>query len=182
MIKIASILGSLRQNSYHRVIADSLTDLAPQGVHIHSTGRIDFPLYDGDAEAVGIPATVVELGDAIAAADALLIVTPEYNASIPGVLKNAIDWISRLKSRPLQGKPVAIISGSPGARGGANAQEHLRTVLSLLRARILDQPRVTIAALNDKVDVANGQITDEPTREAIRAQVAALTALAASQH
>lgn len=178
--KIATILGSLRQNSYHRAIADTLPELAPAEVEIYSAGRIEFPLYDGDLEAAGIPPGVAGMGEAIAKADALMIVTPEYNHSIPGVLKNAIDWISRLKSRPLQDKPVAMISGSPGARGGAYAQEHLRPVLSLLRAKLLEEPRVTIPGLPQKVQ--DGRLADAPARELIRAQIAALTALAAAQH
>jgi chromate reductase len=174
--RIGTLLGSLRKNSYHRAIVQTLPELAPEGVHIETLPGIDFPLYDGDVEAAGIPAGVEELGSAIAAADALIVVTPEYNHSIPGVLKNAIDWISRLKSRPLQNKLIAMISGSPGARGGANAQDHLRPVLTVLRARVLEEPRVTIAAVNQKVDLAIGRLVDEPAREQIRAQIVALAA------
>jgi chromate reductase len=178
---IATILGSLRRSSYHRVIAETLPELAPAGVLVQPPAPIDLPLYDGDIEAAGIPETVQNLGETIAKADALIFVTPEYNHSIPGVLKNAIDWLSRLKSRPLQNKPAAIISGSPGARGGAHAQDHLRPVLTVLRVRVLEEPRVVIPALTEKVDLASGRVSDEPTRELIRAQLAALAALAAPQ-
>jgi chromate reductase len=179
-IKIGIILASLRRGSYHRALAEALPQLAPEGTEMRFLPRLDLPLYDGDVEAAGIPESVIALGESIAESHALAIVTPEYNHSIPGVLKNAIDWISRLKSRPLQEKPVALISGSPGARGGANVQDHLRPVLSLLRARVLDEPRVLIPAIDRKVDLGEG-VTDPATRELIRTQLAALARLAAPQ-
>jgi chromate reductase len=173
-------LGSLRRGSYHRAVAEALPSLAPEGAAIRYLPRLDLPLYDGDVETAGIPPEVTALGEAIAQSGGLVVVTPEYNHSIPGVLKNAIDWVSRLQPRPLEGKPVALISGSPGARGGVNVQDHLRSVLALLRARVLENS-VVIPGIHQKVDPASG-IADAATREQIRAHLHALARLAAPEN
>jgi chromate reductase len=123
------------------------------------------PPYNADVEAQGFPAPVVAFKNAIAEADALLIATPEYNHSIPGVLKNAFDWASRPPGHsPLDGKPAAIMGASTGAIGTARAQQHLRLVCSYVNMLVMNLPEVFVARAQDKVD-ASGRLTDEPTRQ-----------------
>lgn len=178
-ITIATLVGSLRQGSYHAAIARALPALAPSDVRIAPLGSIgDFPLYNGDIEAKGIPAPVEAMGKAIRQADALLIVTPEYNYSVPGPLKNALDWLSRLPSAPFTDKALALLSGSPGTIAGARAQYHLRQALVFFDVHILSKPEVMIGQVHTKVDVAASAITDDQTREIIGAQLQALAKLA----
>jgi chromate reductase len=137
-LHFVTLLGSLRQGSYNAAVASALPSLAPDGVTITALGSIaEFPHYDADLQAVGIPPAVLGMAAAIAAADSVIIVTPEYNYSVPGTLKNALDWLSRLSLQPFAGKPVAIQSASPGAIGGARAQYHLRQILVFLDAQVL---------------------------------------------
>ncbi|CAO96494.1 NADPH-dependent FMN reductase [Erwinia tasmaniensis] len=180
-LNFVTLLGSLRQASFNAVIANSLPALAPAGIEISALGSIaDFPHYNADTEAEGIPAAVLAIGNAIAAADGVIIVTPEYNYSLPGVLKNAIDWLSRLPENPFANKPVAIQTASPGAIGGARAQYHLRQSMVFLNARVLNKPEIFIGQASSRIDVVNGVISDESTRHHLTAQLEAL-ALAAGQ-
>src|SRR5437764_2183201 len=125
------ICGSLRKGSYNAMLANTLPALAPEGMTItRSPGIGDFPLYNADVQnESGFPAPVNTLVEAIRAADGVIFVTPEYNYSVPGVLKNAIDWVSRLPNQPFNGKPIAIQSASQGPLGGPRAQYHLRQML-----------------------------------------------------
>ncbi|ADP12860.1 Putative oxidoreductase YieF [Erwinia sp. Ejp617] len=178
-LRFVTLLGSLRQASLNAVIANSLPALAPPGIEIHALGSIaDFPHYNADIEANGFPAAVLAMGNAIAAADGVIIVTPEYNYSLPGALKNAIDWLSRLAENPFANKPVAIQTASPGAIGGARAQYHLRQSMVFLNARVLNKPEIFIGQASSRIDVENGTISDESTRHHLTAQLKAL-ALAA---
>jgi chromate reductase len=118
------------------------------------------------------------MGEAIGKADGVIIVTPEYNYSVPGVLKNAIDWLSRLPTKPFAGKPVAIQSASPGIFGGVRAQHHLRQTLVFLDARALAQPEVTVTQAAAKFDGKTGELTDKTTREFIARQLQAFAAFA----
>ena len=111
------------------------------------------------------------MGEAIAAADGVIIVTPEYNYSIPGVLKNAIDWLSRLPKQPFAGKPVLLQSASPGGFGGVRSQLHLRHSLVFLEARAFTRPEVIIPAAHTKIDAAAGELTDPATRGSIADQL-----------
>jgi chromate reductase len=130
LMNIVAICGSLRSGSYNAMLVRTLPLLAPDGMTISAAPSLaDIPPYDADVQAEGFPASVVALGDIIARADGVIIVTPEYNYSMPGVLKNAIDWLSRLPEQPFKNKPVALQSASQGALGGARAQYHLRQVL-----------------------------------------------------
>ena len=113
------------------------------------------------------------MGEAIADADGLVIVTPEYNFSIPGVLKNAIDWLSRLPTKPLLKKPIALQSASTGMFGGLRSQAHLRQSLLFFDARVMGKPEVMIAQAQTKVDAATGVIADAPTRDFIVAHLQA---------
>ena len=106
----------------------------------------------------------------------MIFVTPEYNHSVPGVLKNAIDWLSRLPNQPFAGKPVAIQSASPSLSGGLRAQLHLRHIFVFLDARALNKPEVMIPQVNQKIDAATGEITDPATRGFLADQLKAFAA------
>jgi len=150
-------------------------ELAPAGMVI-TPASIDLPLYNEDLHERGDPAEVIKLKEQIAKADAVLIITPEYNYSVPGVLKNAIDWVSRPPEQPFSGKPVAIMGASPGKFGTARAQYHLRQTFVCLNAAVLNKPEVMVGGVMGLFD-ENGQMTDQPTREHIAKQLVALAAL-----
>jgi len=173
------LVGSLRRGSFNAAIARALPALAPSDVAILPLGSIgEFPLYDQDVQAQGFPSAVVAMGEAIAKADGVIIVTPEYNYSVPGVLKNAIDWLSRLPTKPFAGKPVAIQSASPGLFGGVRAQLHLRQSLVFLDARAFGTPEVIVGQAKAKFDEKTGELTDKTTREFIALQLQAFAAFA----
>lgn len=181
-LRFVTLVGSLRRLSLHAAIADSLQELAPENVQIArlpSVGKL--PHYDADVQADGFPQSVLDLGNAISEADGVIIVTPEYNYSVPGVLKNALDWLSRLPNAPFAAKPVAIQSASPGIFGGARAQYHLRQSMVFLDAQVLNKPEVMVGGAAGKIDVEKKSITDQQTREIISAQLKAF-ALFAAQH
>lgn len=170
---IAVLLGSLRQASLNRVIAESLAELVPEGVDVVLLPSVgDLPHYDQDIQDKGFPKAVEALADGIRQADAVVIVTPEYNYSVPGALKNAIDWLSRLKDQPFNDKPVAIQTASPGAIGGARAQYHLRQMLVFLNAQVLNKPEIMVGMAADKIK--DGKLVDEKTRGFIKTQLEAL--------
>ena len=166
-MKVLGLSGSLRRGSFNTAALRAAQDLVPAGVTIETAEIGDLPLYNEDVRAVGNPPPVERLRSQMAAADALLIVTPEYNYSVPGVLKNAIDWASRPPNQPFDGKPVAIMGASPGLLGTARAQYHLRQMLVFLNAMPINKPEVFITQANTKFDEA-GRLTDEPTRDMIR--------------
>lgn len=170
------MLGSLRKGSYNAAIARALPGLAPEGVTIsHLASLGDFPLYNADVQAEGFPAAVTRMAEAIAKADGLIIVSPEYNYSMPGVLKNAIDWISRLPDQPFANKPVAIQSASIGVFGGARMQYHLRQTLVFVNAAVLNGPEVMVGVAQNKVN-AEGVLADKPTLDFIASQLKAFAA------
>jgi chromate reductase len=177
-LQFAVMVGSLRKGSYNAAIARALPALAPEGVTIAPLGSVgDFPLYSYDLqEDKGFPPAVTAMAEAIRAADGLVIVTAEYNHSVPGVLKNAIDWLSRLPDQPFAGKPVAIESASPSLFGGVRAQLHLRHIFVYLDARPLNKPEVIIPQVQTKVDAATGEITDTATRGFLADQLKAFAA------
>jgi chromate reductase len=178
-LHFVTLLGSLRKASCNAAVARALPALAPQGVTIQPLGSVgDFPLYNADIQAEGFPAAVLAMGEAIAKADGVIIVTPEYNYSMPGVLKNGLDWLSRLSAQPFAGKPVAIQTGSPGLVGGARAQYHLRQTLVFLDATVMNKPEVMISQIMTKVDAATGELTDEATRTFIATQLKSFAAFA----
>jgi len=165
------LVGSVRKASLNAALARALADLAPEGVGIEILPSVALmPIYDGDIEEAGFPEAVSDVGARIKAADALVIVTPEYNYSVPGGLKNALDWLSRLKDRPLKGKPTLIQSASPGAMGGARAQYHLRQVLVGIDALVMNVPEVMVAQAHTKI--TDGVLTDQATRDFIARQLA----------
>jgi chromate reductase len=180
-LNVLTICGSLRKGSYNAILANSLQGLAPSGMKIASSPSIGaLPLYNFDVQTEsGFPEPLGALVDAIRAADGVVILTPEYNYSVPGVLKNAIDWISRVPNQPFAGKPVAIQSASPSALGGARAQYHLRQTLIFLDAFVFNRPEIMVMFVNKKVDEQQRIVTDEPTRELIRQQLAGFAAFIA---
>jgi chromate reductase len=178
-LQFVVMVGSLRRGSFNAALARVLPALAPEGVSITPLPSVgEFPLYNADVQEKGFPGIVTETGEAIHASDGVIIVTPEYNYSIPGVLKNAIDWLSRLPNQPFAGKPVAIQSASPGPFGGVRAQMHLRQCLVFLNARAFARPEVIIPQVNGKIDPATGELTDPATRGFIADQLKAFAAFA----
>ncbi|MBN8915879.1 MAG: NAD(P)H-dependent oxidoreductase [Rhizobiales bacterium] len=166
------LVGSVRKGSLNAALARALAGIAPEGTTLEILPSIaEFPIYDGDIEAEGFPAPVTAMGAKVAAADALVIVTPEYNYSVPGGLKNAIDWLSRLKPQPLSGKPTLIMSASPSTMGGGRSQYHLRQVLVALNAHVMNVPEVMVAQAHTKI--ADGVVTDPGTLDFVKKQLAA---------
>ncbi|MFG1239232.1 NADPH-dependent FMN reductase [Xanthobacter autotrophicus DSM 597] len=166
------LVGSVRKGSLNAALARALAGIAPEGTALEILPSIaEFPIYDGDIEAEGFPAPVTAMGEKVAAADALVIVTPEYNYSVPGGLKNALDWLSRLKPQPLSGKPTLILSASPGSMGGARAQYHLRQVLVAVNAHVMNVPEVMVSQAHTKI--TDGVVTDQGTLDFTKKQLAA---------
>jgi chromate reductase len=172
-LKVLGIAGSLRRDSYNRAALRAAGELLPAGMELETFDIAAIPLYNEDVRQAGFPPPVEELRRAIAAADALLLVTPEYNYSVPGVLKNAIDWASRPPNQPFDGKPVAIMGASPSMLGTARAQYHLRQCCVFLNMFLLNRPEVMIAQASTKFD-ASGRLTDETTRKYVADLLAAL--------
>ncbi|TCK04071.1 NADPH-dependent FMN reductase [Marinobacterium mangrovicola] len=172
-----TLVGSLRKGSFHAAIASSLPELATKGVEIKPLGSIgDIPHYDADVQAEGFPAAVQAMADEIAKADGLIIVTPEYNYSVPGVLKNTLDWISRVSPQPLAGKPVLIQTASPGNAGGCRAQYHLRQILVFFDAMVMNKPEAMVPQVHNKV--SDDKLVDEETRSFLAAQLETFSAFA----
>ena len=174
-LNILVICGSLRKGSFNAELTRALPTLAPEGMKLITAPTIGaFPIYNADVQdASGFPAPVEELAAAIRAADGVLFVTPEYNWSMPGVLKNAIDWLSRMKDQPFKEKPVAIQSASQGPLGGARMQYHWRMSMTFLAAFIFGTPEVFVGSAQNKFAKDTLELTDQPTKDAIKAQLAA---------
>ncbi len=167
-LTILGIAGSLRRGSYNRGLVRAAVELAPPGMTVIPHELFDIPFYDGDVEAEGDPEPVVRLKRAIAAADGLLIATPEYNHCVPGVLKNAIDWASRpAGDSVLTGKPVAIMGASTGRGGTARAQAHLRDGLAYTNGLVLPLPEVLVSRAAERFDEASN-LVDTETRDEVR--------------
>lgn len=172
-IHVLAIVGSLRRDSYNAALLRAAEEMLPEGMTLERHDLKDIPFYNGDVEAEGVPEPVQSFKSRIAAADAILIVTPEYNYSIPGVLKNAIDWASRPAGKsPLGGKPLAIMGASGGPYGTVRAQLHLYQIAAYLDMHVLNKPPVAITRAAEKFD-ESGHLHDEPTRELVRSQLAA---------
>jgi chromate reductase, NAD(P)H dehydrogenase (quinone) len=175
-INVLGFAGSLRKASYNAAVLRTAKELLPKGMSLQIFNIAWIPPYNSDVEAAGLPEPVRQFKTAIIAADALLIATPEYNRSIPGVLKNAIDWASRpYLHSPLNGKPVAIISVTTGNSGARNAQLHLLEVCAAINMPILDEPQVFIRQATEKFS-ADGHLTDAATCRRIGTLLEALTA------
>jgi chromate reductase len=172
-LNVVVICGSLRKGSYNASVARALPGLAPPALKLSPAPPYDkFPFYNFDIQnTTGFPAEVNTFADAIRAADGVIIVSPEYNWSIPGPLKNAIDWVSRMKEQPFKDKPVALQSASPGLLGASRAQYHLRQSLTSVDVFLFGRPEVIVTFAQQKID-EKGELKDEPTREMIKQQLA----------
>lgn len=174
-IKILGIAGSLRKASYNRALINTAQQLAPPGTTVEAFDILGIPPFSEDDEK-NVPARVTEFKKAIRAADAILFATPEYNYSMPGVLKNAIDWASRpYGDSAWMGKTAAIIGASVGRMGSARAQYHLRQVCVYLDVNVINQPEVMVANAPEMFD-EQGNLTHESSRKSIRALLEALVA------
>ena len=163
-LKIIGFAGSLRKGSYNRSLLRSAGQLLPQDTALEIFDLSDIPPFNQDLEA-NMPAKVNEFKSKIRESDALLIATPEYNYSVPGVLKNAIDYASRpYGDNPFNDKPVAIMSASVGMLGGARAQYHLRQMFVFLNMHPINAPEVIVTSASNKFD-AEGNLLDENTKK-----------------
>jgi chromate reductase len=173
-LDVLVICGSLRKGSYNAALARTLPGLAPAGMALRSAPSFEnFPIYNFDVQnAAGFPAEVNAWADAIRSADAVIIVSPEYNWSIPGGLKNAIDWVSRMKEQPFKDKPVAFQSAAGGILGGARMQYHLRQSLTSLDIIPFGRPEVIVTFAAQKFDEKTLELEDQTAIDLIKQQLA----------
>ncbi|HEY5065569.1 MAG TPA: NADPH-dependent FMN reductase [Xanthobacteraceae bacterium] len=173
-LNVIVICGSLRKASYNAALARTLPALAPPGMAVKAAPGWDkMAVYNHDLHADGkFPAEVTAWGDAIHSADGVIIVSPEYNWSIPGGLKNAIDWVSRFKEVPFKEKPVALQSCAGGALGGSRMQYHLRQSLTAIDALIFGKPEIFVSFSAKKFDEKTLELTDQPTVDIVKQQLA----------
>ncbi|WP_135449668.1 MULTISPECIES: NADPH-dependent FMN reductase [Tabrizicola] len=177
MLTLLGIPGALRAASTNRLLLAEARRAFGEARHTEANLRL--PLYDGDLEnASGIPPAVQALADQIAEADAIVIATPEYNKAPPGVLKNALDWVSRTRGAPFRNKPVAIVSAADGRGGGDRSQFALRLMLTPFRPRLLTGPEVLVADSSSAFD-PQGRLIDARYRKALDELMQALRAEAA---
>lgn len=165
-MKVLGISGSLRKGSFNSMALRAAQKLAPAGMEISIADISQIPMYNDDVRAAAEPAAVTALKAQVRAADAVLLVTPEYNFSIPGVLKNTLDWLSRPPEPPFDGKTVAIMGASPGPVGTARVQYHLRQVLVFMNSFTVNKPEVFISNCASKFN-EQGELTDETTAKFI---------------
>jgi len=172
-LHILGFAGSLRSGSLNRSLLRAAAELAPAGMAIEIFDLAEVPLYNGDVEAAGNPPGVAAFKQAIAAADGVLMATPEYNHGVPGVMKNAIDWASRPpREAPLGGKPVGLIGASPGITGTARGQSQLRQAFEFTNSYCMPQPELLVFKAHEKFD-ADGTLTDPTTAQYLAAYLAA---------
>ena len=172
-LDIVGLCGSLRAGSINRMALNLTGSCMPASMKLDVVDWREFPVFDGDVFAKGLPPMVAALRERIRRADGVVIATPEYNFSVPGGLKNVLDWLSRGDDQPWALKPVAILTASPGPVGGARVQYDLRKVLLFLNALVLAKPEVFIAHAAGKFDAASGACTDETTRKFVTDQMSA---------
>ena len=172
---LLAIPGSLRQQSVNRGLADAAQRVAPEGVFVTVGSLADIPLYNADVETAGPPEGVYAFADAIRAADAVLFVSPEYNRGVPGVLKNAIDWVSRQTVQtPLRHKPVGVVGVSTGAFGTIRGQAELKNLLAgSIGAYVMHQPDLMVSGAQQKFD-DRGALIDPETEQRLGDYLAAL--------
>lgn len=166
-LRVIGIAGSLRAASFNRALLSAARELTPPELIIEVRELKDLPLFNEDLERDGVPVAVGELRRAVRSADGLLLVTPEYNHGVPGVLKNAVDWLSQpLRQSALEGKPTALMGASTGLAGTARSQSQLRQAFVLTNSPVMQQPEVLVARAHEKFD-AMGRLTDQPTHQFI---------------
>src|SRR5215470_12962052 len=157
-IKLVAFCGSLRKASVNRLALHAFIERLPKGVTVE-TIEIDWPLYNADIQAQGFPAAVQAANQKVLAADGIVFASPEYNYSVSGVLKNAIDWLSRFTPQPFAGKPMVVFGASGGPLGTARSQYHLRQMMIFLDGRFVNKPEVMIGAAHTKF--VDGKFGDE---------------------
>src|SRR3954451_7769257 len=173
-MNVLVICGSLRKGSYNAMLARALPVLAPEGMRFTDAPRVDtMPHYNYDDQAAtGFPPSVMAFADAIRAADGVIIVSPEYNWSIPGTLKNAIDGLSPMTAQPFKEKPIALQSASGALLGGSRMQYHLRQCLISIDALIFGRPEVIVTFAPQKFDAESLELKDQTTRDMVKLQLA----------
>lgn len=171
-MKIVGMTGSLRKGSYNRGILRYISQIVPQSVKYEIIDVTALPFYNQDFDVTGYPESVKQFKAQLRDADGVLLATPEYNYSIPPVLKNALDWASRGDEKPLFGKPAAIISASIGNLGGARVQYQLRQSLIALNVAVINKPEVFIGDAEEKFD-ENGELLDDKTKKYVKRLVEA---------
>lgn len=166
-LRVVAIAGSLRAASMNRALLRAAQELAPPSLSIEVELLDDVPMFNADLELAGTPGPVARLRDAVREADGMLLATPEYNHGVPGVLKNAIDWLSQpLRGSALDGKPTAVMGASTGPAGTARGQSQLRQAFVLTNTPVMLQPELLVGRAQDKFD-ARGCLTDEVTRRCV---------------
>ena len=173
MAKLLGISGSLRAGSYNSMLVREAARVFAPAEFTFADLRL--PLYDGDLEEQGMPQSVLTLCDQISAADAIVVSTPEYNKNPSGVLKNALDWVSRVRPVPLAGKPVAVVSAAAGLAGGQRATAALWLMLIPFKVRLVSEVEVAIGNAGDRFD-GEGRLNDARLLETLERQMAALGA------
>ncbi len=165
ILEIVGFAGSLRSGSYNRTLLAAAADLMPEGANLTQLVLDGIPPYNEDIDNdEDRPASVERFKSAIASADGVLIVTPEYSHGVPGLLKNALDWASRPReTQPMSRRPVALMGASPGVTGTARAQEQLKLAVMAMGAQVYPAPTVAVGGAKDKL--ADGRITDERTEK-----------------
>ncbi len=173
-LDVLVICGSLRKGSYNAALARTLPALAPPALKLRPAASFEkFPIYNHDIQdTTGFPADVNAWADAVRNADGVIIVSPEYNWSIPGGLKNAIDWVSRMKDQPFKDKPVALQSAAGGILGGSRMQYHLRQSLTSIDAILFGRPEVIVTFAAQKFDEKTLELKDQTAINLIKQQLA----------
>lgn len=180
MPEVLGLSGSLRKGSYNTALIRACQSLAPDGMTITLGDLSDLPMYNADVHEAGLPPAVAAFMDQLRSADGLVIACPEYNRSVPAVLKNAIDWASKTPPQPFDGMPVAIMGASRGILGTIMANHHLRQIFVYLNARTINGPEVLVGKAPDKFD-ADGKLIDEATRTFVADHLARLDAVIAGR-
>ncbi|MEO7403053.1 MAG: NADPH-dependent FMN reductase [Burkholderiales bacterium] len=165
-MKVLAIPGSLRAGSFNRMAVNLCHEVMPAGMTMDICEIKDIPLFDGDDFAKGFPPAVAAFREKIRAADGLLIASPEYNYSVSGVVKNAIDWASRGTDQPFNWKPICVLSATMGPVGGARSQYEVRKIFQFLNGHVMPKPEVFIGVAQTKFD-ATGKMADEATRKVV---------------
>ena len=181
-LNVVCICGSLRKGSYNRMVMNLLPGYAPAGMKItEAPSWADFPIYNADIQnTTGFPEPVQKLAEAVRTADGVIFISPEYNYSIPGGLKNAIDWVSRVPNQPFAGKPVTMQSAGAGVLGGGRMQYDLRRCMIFLDAMTMNKPEIFIGNVSARIDDKTGQIKDEQTIGFIKQQLEAFAKFVAA--
>jgi chromate reductase len=166
-LKVLALSGSLRKASINTMLLHAAREIAPTGMSIEIYDLAPIPMYNDDVRVAGYPAVVQDFRAKIAASDAILFASPEYNYSVSGVLKNAIDWASRAPAMPFDGKTAAIVGASIGAIGTARSQRDLRWIMSGLNVYVVNLPHVYVGGAAQKFDAA-GKLIDQPTADFVK--------------